>query len=216
MSDDELVGVPCFGGVDLGQTDDLSAWARLWLLADGRRAVRMRYWLPRAALERYPNRPYAEWERSGLLTITEGDTTDDDLIEDTVREDCIASGVREIAFDKRFAHTLALHWMGAGLQCIDTPQGFSLNEALRTLSSWAVDGVLCHGDDPILAWMADNTVVRYGRNKEIRLDKERASEKVDGISALTMAASRAIAQPPPSDPIAWWAGSSSETTQHHA
>jgi phage terminase large subunit-like protein len=184
-----------YGGVDIGQTDDLSAFALLALLEDGRVGVRMRYWIPRAALEKYPDRPYAAWERSGLLTVTEGDTTDDDAVEDAVLEACREWGVRELGYDKRFAHTLALHWQGAGLSVIDVPQGFALNEALRKLSTLVVDGSLCHGDDPILAWMAGNAVVREGRNKEIRLDKEKSSEKIDGIAALTTAVKLATSQP---------------------
>ena len=50
----ELIGVPCYGGLDLGESDDFSAWARGWVLDDGRLAVKMRYWIPQAALERYP------------------------------------------------------------------------------------------------------------------------------------------------------------------
>ena len=196
VSDDDLIDAECFGGVDLGQTDDLSAWARLFVLKDGRRVVRMRYWLPRAAMEKFPDRPYAEWEKSGLLTVTEGDTTDDDVVEDTVLEDCRESGVRDLGFDKRFSHTLALHWMGADITCTDVPQGFALNEAIRTLSTWVSEGVLCHGGDPILAWMASNAVVREGRNKEIRLDKDKSSEKIDGIAALVIAISRAIVTEP--------------------
>jgi phage terminase large subunit-like protein len=184
-----------FAGVDLGQSDDLSAEARIAVLDDGRVGLKMRYWLPRAALEKYPNRQYAEWERSGLLTVTEGDTTDADVIEATVIEDCRASGVRELGYDKRFAHMLALHWTGAGLTCTDIPQGFALNEAIRKLADWVVEGLLCHGNDPILAWMAANAVVREGRNKELRLDKEKSSEKIDGIAALANAVLCAIRQP---------------------
>jgi hypothetical protein len=42
----------------------------------------------------------------------------------------------------------------------------------------------------------DNTVLRTGRNKEVRLDKEAAKEKIDGPSALVMANARRIAQVP--------------------
>jgi phage terminase large subunit-like protein len=44
--------------------------------------------------------------------------------------------------------------------------------------------------------MAGNAVGKYGRNGEVRLDKAAAKDKIDGIVALVMAASRAIAQPP--------------------
>src|SRR4030095_15404295 len=69
----DLLGVDSNAAVDLGQSDDLSAEARVWLLPDGRVGVKMRYWLPEAALKKYPNRPYAEWRRSQLLTLNDGE-----------------------------------------------------------------------------------------------------------------------------------------------
>lgn len=193
VSDAELAdAMACYGGLDLGQSDDLCAFAKVWLLEDGRIAVRMRYWLPRSALEKYPNRPYDQWERSGLLEVTDGNITDYDVVEAAVLEDCLKYGVRELAYDKRFANQMALHLEAGGVTCVDTPQGFQLNEALRLFSDWVTGGLFRHGGDPILMWMASNTVVRMGRNKEMRLDKDKASEKIDGIAAVTMAADRVV------------------------
>jgi len=188
-----LAGAPCYGGLDLGQTDDFAAWARLWDLGDCC-AVAMRFWLPRAALDKYPDRPYAEWERAEILTVTEGDTTDVDLIEETVIEDCRTAGVREVAYDKRFAHQLALHLQGAGLTAVDTPQGYALNEAIVSVQKLVVDVGLAHGNNLIMSWQMDNAVLRPGRGKQVRLDKEASREKIDGPSALVMANARRIAQ----------------------
>lgn len=192
VSESELLGMPCYGGLDLGQSDDFSAWVRLWLLDDGRVGVRCKFWLPRAALVKYPDRPYQQWERAGLLIVTEGGTTDLDLVEDTVLADARASGVRELSYDKKFAQQMALHLEGAGLVMVDTGQGFQLNEAIRKVSEWVVTGNLCHNGNAILGWMADNAVVVTGRYGDVRLDKQHAKDKIDGMSALVMAASRAI------------------------
>jgi phage terminase large subunit-like protein len=190
-----LIGAPCWGGLDLGQNDDFAAWVRLWELADGRIVVKARFWLPRVALARYPNRPYVEWERAGLLEITEGDTTDLDRIEDAILEDARRDGVREIGFDKRFANHLAQHLQGAGLTMIDAPQGFALNEAIKNLAKLIADTTIVHGSHLILTWMMDNAVLRQGRNQEVRLDKEAAKDKIDGAVALVMANARRIVKP---------------------
>ncbi|HVQ14384.1 MAG TPA: terminase TerL endonuclease subunit, partial [Vicinamibacterales bacterium] len=182
-TDEDLVGAPCYGGLDLGQTDDFAAWARLWDLGSFC-VAKLRFWLPRAALEKYPDRLYAEWERAGLLTVTDGDTTDVDLIEETILEDARTDGIVEIGYDKRFAHQLALHLQGAGVTMIDTPQGFGLNESIKSTAKLIADVTLAHGDNLILTWMMDNTVLRPGRNKQVRLDKDAAKEKIDGASAL--------------------------------
>jgi phage terminase large subunit-like protein len=203
VPDEALIGAPCYGGLDLGQTDDFAAWARLWDL-DPLIVIKMRFWLPRAALTKYPDRPYAEWERAELLTVTEGNTTDIDLIEETVLEDARTDGILEIAYDKRFAHQLALHLQGASITMVDTPQGFALNESIRSFSKVIADVQCVHGNNLIQTWMMDNSVLRHGRNKQVRLDKEAAKDKIDGPSSAVMANARRIAQPPDTpaeDPI---------------
>jgi phage terminase large subunit-like protein len=191
----DLVGHPCYGGLDLGQSDDFSAWVRLWDLEDGRVAVQARFWLPRAAVEKYPNRAYAQWERAGLLEITEGDVTDYGVIEVAVLADCQHDGVREVAYDKRFAEQMAQNLIGAGVAMIDQPQGFQLNEAIRKKGELIATGELCHGGNEILTWMADNYVVRHGLRGEFRPDKEKAADKIDGQVALDMALAIWIRQP---------------------
>ena len=190
----DLAGLPCYAGLDLGQSDDFSAFVRLWTLEDGRLVVRCRFWVPQSALTAFPNRPYDVWRRSGHLVVTEGNVTVYDQVEAEIIELCRASGVLELSYDKRFASQMALHLQGAGLTVIDTPQGFSLNEALGRLGDLVKAGKLLHGGHPILGWMASHAVVRHGMRGEIRLDKEKSGDKVDGIAALSMALSRAIMQ----------------------
>jgi phage terminase large subunit-like protein len=201
-TDEDLIGRPCYGGLDLGQTDDFAAWCRMWEL-DEFCVIKMRFWLPRSALTKYPNRPYDQWERAGLLTVTDGDTTDLDLIEETVIEDARTDGVLEIGYDKRFAAQLALHFQGAGLTPIDTPQGWALNESIRSVSTLIADVELAHGNNAVLTWMMDNCVLRR-RNQAVWLDKDASKEKIDGATALVIANARRIAQPreqTPDDPI---------------
>lgn len=195
-TESELAGAPCYAGIDAGQSDDISAFARIWLLDDGRVAVKMRYWLPRAALEKYPERPYAQWEASGLLTVTDGDVVDYEAIEQTVEALCRESGVIQCGFDKRFLGQMSQRLAGVGLTMVDIPQGFHLNEAIKRVSEWVAGGELCHGGDPILSWMADNAVVKFGRNKEMRLDKEASKDKIDGIAALVIATRLVTLQEP--------------------
>jgi phage terminase large subunit-like protein len=196
VADAELAGQPCYGGLDLGQSDDFSAFVRIWTLEDGRMAVRCRFWVPQSALTVFPNRPYDVWRRAGHLVVTEGTVTDYDQVEAEVIELCRESGVLEVAYDKRFASQMALHLEGAGLTAVDTPQGFALNEALCRIHDLVKEQQLLHGRDPILSWMASNAVVRHGMRGEIRLDKEKSGDKVDGIAALAMAMSRVIIHAP--------------------
>jgi len=183
-TDDELVGAPCFGGLDLGESDDFSAWVRMWMLDDGRVAVKCRFWLPSVALERFPGRPYKEWQRAGLLTVTEGNVTDYETVQATIIEDCQTDGVEAIAYDPRSATETAQKLQAAGLQVIPINQGFALHEAIKRTLEMVVEGSLCHGSNAVLAWMASNTVTLTNSKNQRRLAKERSPEKIDGIAAL--------------------------------
>lgn len=192
VSDEELVDAPCYAGLDLGMSDDLSAFLRIWVLYDGRVAVKARFWIPEASLIKFPNRPYDEWKRLGVLEVTEGDTTDYAQVQEAVEQDCLAAGVKALAYDPRFANQMAQYLQGRGIDIVPTPQGFQLNEPTKRLFELIAEEVLCCENNPILTVMASNFVIRHGRNKEIRPDKDAASEKIDGIVALIMAIDQGV------------------------
>ena len=192
LRDEALIGLPCYAGLDLGETDDFSAFALVWLLEDGRWYVRGRCWIPDAATVAKPDRPYRAWVDEGTLTITDGNQADYDLIETDVLEACQAWGVRQLAYDKRFAEHMAQHLTAAGVTCVDTPQGYQLNAALRELSRRVKSQALAHDNATLMAWHIDNAVTRAGREKQIRLDKDAPGDKMDWVAALAMASSRAL------------------------
>ena len=196
FTDEDLEGLPCFGGLDLGQSDDFSAFVRIWLVEDGRVVVKPRFWIPESALEKYPTRPYDVWGRAGALTVTAGAVADLDQIEEELVELCRAFGVVDCGYDKRFASQMAQHLEGAGLTVTDVPQGFGLNEPLMRLHDLVAGRRLVHDGNPVMTWMAGNAIVRHGMRSEIRLDKENSGDKIDGIAALATALSRALAGPP--------------------
>ncbi len=191
-SDEELLGADCFGCLDLGETDDFSAWGRIWLLPDGRVAVKLRYWVPEIALERYPTRPYEQWKRAKILTVTDGDVTDYSKIRDAILADYKADGIQAVFYDTRTARETSQILAAEGLNMIQMIQGFQLNEAIKKLLELVVSGMLCHGTDPILSWMASNAVLLTNGKGERRIDKQRSSEKIDGIAALVMGIEGAI------------------------
>lgn len=185
-TEDELTGAECFGCLDLGETDDFTAKGRLWLLDDGRVAVKMKYYLPRIALERYPNRPYSQWERSGLLTVTDGDVTDYAQVREDILEDYRSDGQQSVFYDTKTARETAQLLMAEGVDMVPMTQGFPLHEAIKRFLGLITSGQFCHGDDPILAWMAANLVLLTGARGEVRIAKEKAPEKIDGIAAIVM------------------------------
>jgi len=195
-SDDELHGLPSYGAFDLGQSDDFTAWIRLWDLEDGRVAIKARFWIPKAALEKYPHRPYGTWQDKKLLVVTDRfETTDHDLVEATILEDCQKDGIRLVAYDNRFSERMANHLRAAGVDLIDQAQGEQLTEGIRRKLELIAAGQLYHEHHEILDWMASNYVLRNGRDGRVRPDKEKAADKIDGQVALDMVFAIVVRQP---------------------
>lgn len=191
-TESELLKADCFGCLDLGETDDLTAWGPLWVLKDGRIAVRFRYFIPSDALERFPNRPYETWKRAGVLTITDGPVTDYAIVREQIRNDYKALGMQSVFYDTKTARETAQILTGEGLEMVAMTQGFALNEAVTRMLALITSGQLCHGNEPVLTWMASNTVVINGTKNEKRIAKERSPEKIDGIAALVMGIDGAV------------------------
>lgn len=194
-TDAELLKALCFGCLDLGETDDLTAWGRLWVLADGRVAVKMHYFIPSDTLQRFQNRPYQTWQRAGVLTVTDGPVTDYAKVREAIRRDYAAHGMRSVFYDPKTARETAQILTGEGLEMVEMPQGVRLHEAIKKLSELIASGDLCHGNEHVLSWMASNTVVVDSAGFK-RLAKDRSPEKIDGIAALVMGIEGAIVRRP--------------------
>lgn len=62
----------------------------------------------------------------------------------------------------------------------------------KELMKLTLEGKLAHGGHPVLAWMMDNIFIRTDPAGNIKPDKEKSTEKIDGAVAIIMALDRAI------------------------
>ena len=204
----ELSGAALYLGLDLGLSRDFSSLAMLYVLPGEptRYAARVRSWLPEAALSVAHSRPYDAWQAKGLLALSDGEVTDYHQIKREILDlhQAHPLGVRELAFDRRFASHLIQDIVAESgdILAVDMPQGFQLNQACVRLGELLAERQLyVDGDDDLLAWMATNLVWRQGRYGEQRPDKEASTESIDGVVALLMALQRAIVPDEASDQV---------------
>jgi phage terminase large subunit-like protein len=72
--------LPCYVGVDLGATSDLTAVSYL-VVNNDKYFFKTHYYLPESALiEKTDKELYKFWRSQGLLTVTAGNVTDYDYI----------------------------------------------------------------------------------------------------------------------------------------
>ena len=180
-------GRPSLAGLDLGLKSDLSAFVAVTPMPAGRLLVRAHFWMPAGARERYRERPYHTWQQAGILTVTPGDVTDFDQIERDIARLWKEWGVLEALYDQTFAEALRQRLEVHGCRLVAQTQGYALNLGLRALEDAVVSGNLAHNGNALLRWMASNAVIDTGNKGDIRLNKMKATEKVDGIAALSMA-----------------------------
>jgi phage terminase large subunit-like protein len=90
----------------------------------------------------------------------------------------------------RHLRDLEMTEVGQGFMSMAAPTA----ELLRLVKS----GQLWHGGHPVLRWMASNLSVRQDRAGNLKPDKEKSSDKIDGIAALCNAlAVTLVAEPAP-------------------
>lgn len=199
VPDEELLELPCFGGIDLGQSDDFSAAVLVWPRTDDW-VVRAWCWIPEAVQEAKPDRPYDDWIQRGELLVHPGEVTDLDRLEDDLVRLWKPYRVQEVGYDRRHASQLALRMANEHeTPMVDTPQGFFLSEAIGEIERRIKAQTLRHGGNAVLGWMFDNVILRTNRDGLKKIDRGAVREKVDGMVALANAVDRIIRQGKPKE-----------------
>jgi len=200
---DMLRRFPCWAGLDLASTADLTALRLVWRVEDklytwGRR------WVPEAAVEQRTERgtiPYAGWVAAGFLEVTEGDVTDYNVIEAAIVDAFDRFAPRQIAYDRWNAMDLVNRLVDRDLPMIEFVQGpKSYHPAMQELERLYISGRLAHGGDPVLGWCAANIVARRDDNMNMAPNKKRSPEKIDDMTALLMALGVSLGPQTPEEP----------------
>ena len=101
--------------------------------------------------------------------------------------------IREIAFDRWGAVQMVQNLEGMGFTVVPFGQGFKdMSPPTKELMKLTLEQRIAHGGHPVLRWMMDNIYIRTDPAGNIKADKERSTEKIDGAVATIMALDRAI------------------------
>lgn len=193
---------PVYGGLDLSSVNDLTAKVYVSPV-DGLWHVKPTFWLPGEGLaekSRTDKTPYDVWHKQGHLRTTPGRTVDYEFVAATLWQDCQEMDVRKIAFDRWNWRHLKPWLLKAGFTEAQLEgdnaifeqmgQGYqSMSPALRDLESDLLDGRIAHGNHPVLTMCASNAVVTSDPAGNRKLDKAKATGRIDGMVALAMARS---------------------------
>ncbi len=126
--------------------------------------------------------PYLTWAKQELITLTPGNVIDYDYIRKTVNDVVADYQVQQIGYDPwnatRIAQELQDH---DGLPMIEFRQGYiSMNEPSKEFERLIMAEQMRHGGHPILRWMASNAVAKTDPSGNIKPDKQKSTQKIDG------------------------------------
>lgn len=187
---DWLEGQPCWGGLDLASTLDLTAWRLVWKV-DGVYYTWGRRFVPAEAVRARTERgvvPYAGWVAAGLIEVTEGEVTDYEVVERRMREDIERFNPQAIAFDRWNAQEISQRLLADGHPMVEFNQTTkNYHPAMQELERAYIGKKIQHGNDQVLNWCASNLIVVKDGNLNMKPDKKRSPDKIDDMAALLMA-----------------------------
>jgi phage terminase large subunit-like protein len=198
VDEDELEGRVCYGGLDLSSTTDITAFVLVFPPLDeqDKYIILPYFWIPEDNLTLRVNRdhvPYDVWERQGYLQTTEGNVVHYGFIEKFIERLGERFNIREIAFDRWGAVQMVQNLEGMGFTVVPFGQGFKdMSPPTKELMKLVLEQKIAHGGHPVLRWNMDNIYIRTDPAGNIKTDKEKSTEKIDGAVATIMALDRAI------------------------
>ncbi len=192
----KLDGRRCYGGLDLASTTDIAAFVLsfppdrpddpVWLLPF--------FWIPSDNMlerERRDRVPYAAWVREGLVEATPGNVIDYEFIRRRINALAKLYKVREVAFDPWNATQLSLQLQEDGIDMVEMRQGMvSMTAPSKELLRRVLARQLGHGGNKVLRWMADNVTAKQDAAGNVKPDKGKSTNKIDGIVASVMSLDR--------------------------
>jgi phage terminase large subunit-like protein len=191
--DDLLLHQPCYWGLDLASHVDINALALFFPEIRGHPVCKMYYWIPESkVLEMKDKVDYASWVKQGRIKTTPGDIIDiDSMITDimVIMGQYLCEG---LGYDPAKAyHGVIQGLIKAGFP-IDKMDEYiqnimNMSGPSKELEKMAMSGTLDHLDDPVLRWMLGNVQLYININEDIKPDKKRSRNKIDGIVALIIA-----------------------------
>lgn len=210
-----MKGRMCFGGLDLGTTNDLSSYVLTFppILENEPWLVLHWSWCPEDSFEKrvkLDGAPYLQFVENGELDLTPGNVTDYNYIKKKVIQTTVDYDVHSIAFDPNKAHKLVPELVDEGIKM----EGFSQRFAQMSVPTTDVETMVktewrrseqikrgedadgdtrgfAHGDDSLLTWAISNITLARNQDGLIKPDKEKSSEKIDPGVALIMAVGQA-------------------------
>ena len=182
-----------YGGLDLSARTDFTSFVMICPLENNKISVEAYFWMPEDAVfdrAHEDRQPYDVWVKEGHIRTCPGKTVDYEYVIKDMVDILDDREITLLAFDrwridifKKDCERLGVEW-----EMAEFGQGYKdMSPAMDEIESDLLNGRICHGNNPVLTMCAANAVVTKDPAGNRKLDKHKASGRIDGMVALTMA-----------------------------
>lgn len=198
-------GRECYCGFDLGKRVDLSGVGAVFLLPDGRVAIRAHGFLPMDAAEQHEHTdrmPYKAWAKAGHCTLTPGAVTDNSYVQGWILQGKRERQwkVREVDYDGHNATDLAILMQQEANNddyVVEIPQTCAgQNMAVKGFRELLLTGKLVIEENPLFIRCLVNAIEVVNNYGDVKLSKRHKddSQRIDPLAAVMNAMARALVQ----------------------
>ena len=189
--DEDLEQLEAYGGLDLASVRDLTSLALRFQKPDGTCSYLVWFWMPEMNVEeRVKDKgiSYDVWINQGYIRTTPGNITDYDYIMTDIIAICEQLNVKKIGYDRWNSSQLVINLKDQGIEMEPIGQGYaSMSAPTKEFEKEVLTGKMNHSGNPVLTWQISNVSLQQDPAGNIKIDKARSSEKVDGPVACVMA-----------------------------
>lgn len=186
----DLKGCACWGGLDLSNVSDITAYVLLFHEND-RFQLLPHFWIPEEKMLekiRKENINYDKWVAEGYVAVTPGNVIDYDFVKADILRIVADYDLRTSAYDRWNSSQTIIDLQNEGMECNPFGQGYgSMSAPTKEFEKLVLTGKLEHFGNPVLRWMLASTLVKTDPAGNIKPDKEKSTQKIDGIVASIMA-----------------------------
>lgn len=185
-----LEGCDCWGGLDLSNVSDITALV-LAFNEGGKTQMLPFFWIPEDTVQekmKKENVDYAKWIREGYIRLTPGNVVDYAFIRQDILNLASKYHILSIAYDRWNSSQTVIDLQNEGMTMHPFGQGYaSMSTPTKAFEAGVLSKQITHDGNPVLRWMLSNVAIARDPSGNIKPDKSKSSQKIDGISAAVMA-----------------------------
>ena len=186
----DLAGMQCYAGLDLASTGDFTAFVRAFTDGD-RMFILPTFFLPEDAISKRTDGTgdaIRQWVRDGYIIATPGAATDYRYLVDYIKDAHAQHPIKQIAYDRWNATQPVAMLKESGLNMEPFGQGYAMMSApTKEVERLANSAAIMHAGNPVLRWQMGNVMLTKDPAGNIKVDKAKSGDKVDGVVAMVMA-----------------------------